>query len=72
MDVNENGFRYLKNRFCLEKSYANLYAGAFTRPEIPRLIKNLDFKYHLNHLKLPAWESFMQIVENIVGYYREI
>jgi len=46
-------------------------AGIFIGPEIHRLIKNSDFKNHLNHLELPAWESFVKIVKNFLGYLRD-
>ena len=58
MDVNGNEFRYLQNRFGLEKSDAKLKTIVFIRPEIRRLIKDLDFKPQLNHFELPAWESY--------------
>ena len=70
MNVEGNGFKYLQKMFCPAKSDAKLKAGIFIGPEIRRLIKDSDFKNHLNHLELPAWESFVKVVENFLGNHR--
>ena len=69
MDVNVNGFRHVQNRFCLEKSIAKLKAGIFIGSEICHLTKDLDSKHHLEH---PAWESFIQVLENFVSNHRDM
>ena len=71
MDVEGSGFKYLQNRFSPLKSDAKLKAGVFIGPEIRRLIKDPDFKSHLNQLELTAWESFIKVVENFLGNRRD-
>ena len=70
VDLDGQGFKYLKELFVAEKSDAKLKAGIFVGPEIRKLMVDDCFQEWLNTLELAAWKGFKLVVNNFLENYR--
>ncbi|XP_071052774.1 uncharacterized protein [Onthophagus taurus] len=69
LDKNGDCFKYICELFP-GLSIEKLKAGIFDGPKIRSLIKNQDFKNHMNQVESQAWSSFVLVVENFLGNHK--
>lgn len=70
MDVEDQGFIYLKQKFASTLSDEKIKAGVFIGPQIRDLLRDPVFSSKLNGLQRKAWEAFRKVVDNFLGNHK--